>query len=403
MEARRLRALIGSATLLLMSAAACTDDDDGISDEELAALAALGSVPDVPPDPSNAYGDDPGAADLGHKLFWDTSLSQNGGLSCASCHLPNKGWAIDDPRSTGSTGPMGEAAGLSNVHSQTVVNCGYQPYMFWNGRADSLWAQARGALMSTGVHYMTEPEVRAVIESDYADDYDSVFGGTLAADSDRQVLINATKAIAAYERLVVSRDSRFDSWLGGDDSALTEQELRGAQLFVDEERGCVSCHSGPTMSDGWFHDIGIESVVDTDNDALVGLKSLVGFDEADREAWYASDTNYTSAGPWSDNPGAGRDKIEGVLEQIEADESQFVNAYKTPTLRDVSQRAMLGRTGQISGSDQAQVLREWIQQYSVGGGEVEARNYTDAEIDDLVAFLFALDGTNDLGAYGTAP
>jgi len=409
-----LRVLMAGVLVVTGGLSACADEDGVLDGEEMDLLATLGNVPDAGTDPTNAYAGSPMAEALGQTLFWDPALSQDNSLGCASCHQPSQGWSIDQARSPGSSGPGGpdgtEDSVLSAWHSPTVQNLGLGDYIFWDGRADSLWAQARGALTSPGVHRLNELQLSKKVHQRYGAEYDAVFGApsfdlagidettdpsTLTQDEQdelRLITVNIGKAIAAYELLLVDKGSQFDAFLNGNGD-LDASARRGAKLFVDDERGCISCHSGPALSDGWFHNVGLEQPADQGDNlgAYEGLASLVG-------------SEFNGVGPWSDDPGAGQDAIDRAQAALDDDPDALRGAFKTPGLRGVTLRPLLGHTGEVSS------LEDWIRLYSTGGSganypgtnEITPRDYSDDEVADLIAFLTALEG-DDLGDLGKSP
>ena len=116
------------------------------SEEEMNSLRSLwiGSLPPLPADPSNKYADDPAAAALGQKLFFDTRFSSNGQVSCASCHLTDLLFQDGTPLATG--------VGTTNRRTMTIIGTAYSPWQFWDGRKDSQWAQALGPMESAVEH-----------------------------------------------------------------------------------------------------------------------------------------------------------------------------------------------------------------------------------------------------------
>jgi cytochrome c peroxidase len=367
--------------------------DETISEAQREQLMTLGPLGDMPPSPSNAVADDPTAVELGAWLFGDDDLSLEGArVSCADCHQPALGWGDDRQFSTNADGSE------SARHAQVLTNVGYQQYFFWAGRADSLWAQAFKVLLGSPhsidkVHIVTYlrtspnypplyeplfgpiPDIQAMIDSD------EVSQAEIDETLD-EVLINCAKAMEAFQRRLVSRNSALDRWIEGDEDALTEQQKRGAALFVGKA-GCIDCHSGPNLSDGWFHNIGLPPGAD-DVTAEAGLASIV------------ADTELNSAGKWSDDPEWGAAQIVDLEQRLSASGGSLRGAHKTPTLRDVVLRTRLGHTGDVES------LTAWIRRYSsaqIDPGAVGtpdpayvARNLSDAEIADLVAFMDALTG-----------
>ncbi|MGE4608153.1 MAG: cytochrome-c peroxidase [Myxococcota bacterium] len=257
------------------------------SAEEIRKIAQHSPLGPPPPDLTNAFAGDPGAARLGQFLFFDKRLSAQNDVSCATCHDPRRGFANAAARGSG-TGGLATAR-----HVPTLLNNAYNRWFFWDGRADSAWSQAtqpleipseHGADRLQIVHLASRtPEIRS--------SYEAVFGklpdlsdpqrfpahaapmpddlprarawkGMSAADRDvvDRVFTNLTKAIAAYERALVSRDSAFDRFVAQlvsnrpeAASALSESAQRGLRLFIGRGN-CRLCHSGPNFSDGEFHD-----------------------------------------------------------------------------------------------------------------------------------------------------
>lgn len=184
---------------------------------------------------------------LGEKLFRDPRLSANGKIACASCHDPRLAFTDGEPTGRGVTERR------SKRHTPTLWNLAWAPTLLWDGRATSLEDQA--------LHPLEHPDEmgnqldRIVewlsAEEDYRRDFQAAFPGDQAI-TPRNVL----KAIAAYERTLVSPPTRFDRWISGDDGALTEEEKAGFAIFAGKGR-CIACHSGFAFTDHSFHDIGL--------------------------------------------------------------------------------------------------------------------------------------------------
>ncbi|MFZ5829117.1 MAG: cytochrome-c peroxidase [Planctomycetota bacterium] len=181
--------------------------------------------------------------ELGKKLYFDKRLSKDGTISCATCHDPQMAWAEHTPTSTG----IGKQTGGRN--SPTVINTAYAKSLFWDGRAKTLEDQALGPIANP---IEMGHEVEAMISDlskiqAYKDDFQKVFGSEITSD-------NVAKAIAAFERTVLSGNSPYDKFQNGDESALTEAQQRGMALF--EER-CNVCHTAPLFSNYSFYNAGI--------------------------------------------------------------------------------------------------------------------------------------------------
>ena len=202
------------------------------------------ALPERAPSPA----DNPTTPDkvaLGKRLFFDTSLSRDGTLSCASCHNVLQG-AGEDARST-AKGVDGQIGGR-NV--PTVWNSAFQAALFWDGRAASLEEQASGPMLNPIEMGMPSAEVvekRIRQNTDYREQFARTFGpGTITM---KQI----TAAIAAYERTLITPDTPYDRFVRGDQHALNQAQLRGMALF--QSTGCINCHSGPNFSAASLFDI----------------------------------------------------------------------------------------------------------------------------------------------------
>ena len=206
----------------------------------------LGLLP-PPPEPA----DNPTTkqkVELGKALFFDPRLSGSGQFSCASCHDPDLAWA------DGRTVSFGHDRKAGKRNAPSVMNAAHAQNLFWDGRAESLEKQAVGPIMAE-VEMNAEPDVavqRIIDEKGYAPMFAAAFGDE-TVDLDR-----ITKALAAFQRTIVGGRSKFDSFLKGNPSALSDSAVRGLHLFRTDAR-CINCHSGPAMSDWKFHDLGISN------------------------------------------------------------------------------------------------------------------------------------------------
>ncbi len=180
----------------------------------------------------------PAKVELGKMLYFDPRLSLTGTVSCFSCHNVMEGG--DDHRST-SVGVHGQIGGRN---APTVWNAAFQSVQFWDGRAASLEDQAKGPIVNP--IEMGMPELGLAVEriqklAGYRPYFDAAFGAKSEIDAD-----SIAKAIAAYERTLITPDSAYDRFVRGDKKALTAQQQRGMQAFADT--GCVACHSGANFS-----------------------------------------------------------------------------------------------------------------------------------------------------------
>jgi cytochrome c peroxidase len=187
----------------------------------------------------------PDKISLGKQLYFDGRLSSDNKISCASCHDPARGFSNGEQFATGVEGKKG------GRNSPTVINAVFQKFQFWDGRAKSLEDQALGPIQNPIEMNMT---LEAVVEKlndirGYKEQFQKVFGTDVTSEG-------IAKAIAAYERTVLSGDAPYDHFKAGNKSALTEAAQRGMKLFFGKAN-CVACHAGPNFTDNGFHNIGI--------------------------------------------------------------------------------------------------------------------------------------------------
>ncbi|MDX1811818.1 MAG: cytochrome-c peroxidase, partial [Gammaproteobacteria bacterium] len=201
------------------------------------AALAMEPLPANPPVPA----DNPitaGKVELGKQLFFDPRLSLDGTISCNSCHNVMAGGT--DNRSV-SVGVGGAKGGRS---APTVWNSAFLSSQFWDGRANTLEDQAKGPILA-GVE-MAMPSAEAAVKRikaipGYVQSFKAVFGGDNPVTYD-----NIAKAIATYERTLITPNSPFDRYMRGDKSAMSTAAVRGMNTV--EELGCTSCHNGPNFS-----------------------------------------------------------------------------------------------------------------------------------------------------------
>lgn len=342
--------------------------------------------------PTNAVADDPAAAALGQRLFFDRGLSSDGTVACVDCHDPTQGFSDPKPRSVGVRGQLGDR------HAMPVMAAVLHPFLLWDGKADSVWLQPLKAIENPKEMDFTRVEVARRASEAYRAEYEAVFGSLpdLSAAPPRalpgdeawarmseplrhevqRVFSNVGKAIEAYERKLLCADTHFDRWMRGEQQ-LSNAELAGARTFRREE--CEGCHSGPSFSDGAFHDIGLPS---SDRGRALGAPSLL------------SDP-FNGAGAYSDDPTAGHLKLIFV-----ASETAQEGAFRTASLRGVGQRTFFGHAAH------QQTLRGFIldiyrRRGRRGGGRVATVGVLDPklaevnvdgdDVDDLIAFLHTLD------------
>lgn len=206
-------------------------------------------LPATPPHPEDNA---PTAArvELGKKLFFDPRLSGDGNMSCASCHNPLFGWSDGLPTAKGAKSQvLGRA-------TPTVINTAYNSLQMWDGRKKSLEDQALGP-MEASVEMNTDMKRMFGFLNDNAG-YRQLFAVAYPGQPIGPETVS--KAIASFERTVVSNDSPFDRWVSGDAKAMTPDQVKGFAVFVDPKKGnCAVCHSGANFTDNGFHNLGLAS------------------------------------------------------------------------------------------------------------------------------------------------
>ncbi len=282
---RTNKALVAFALLLLaVIVGAAAPRGDRWSAKQIAELGSMSlrELGAPPPDPTNRVADDRHAANLGERLFFDTRLSANGRVSCATCHDPTREFQDGIP--------LGKGMGEASRRTMPVAATAYTPFLFWDGRKDSQWAQALGPLESPVEHGGTRGQYAQVIAEHYRVDYERIFGALpelsgfprvagpvddpaasaawarlsdVQRDAVTGIYVNIGKAIAAYERRIQYGSSRFDRYVEGlletgraPADVLTGDEVAGLRLFVGKA-SCVNCHNGPLLSNNEFHNTGV--------------------------------------------------------------------------------------------------------------------------------------------------
>ena len=395
--------ILTGLTLLIV---ACTPKfPSGWSEEELGTLRGLwiGSLRPLPADPSNKYADDPRVATLGQALFFDTRLSSNGQVACATCH---------DPELMFQDGAaLAKGVGTTNRRTMTIVGTAYSPWLFWDGRKDSQWGQALGPLENPVEHGGNRTYYAHLIDKYYRAEYEPVFGPmpdvshlplnagpvpdpeiqaaweAISAEdreSITRVYANIGKAIAAYERLLLPGESRFDLYVqalvDGDTqkaaTVLSKDEVAGLRLFIGKAN-CTQCHNGPLFTNNDFHNTGVPAVdtLPEDTGRALGAEQVL-----------ADEFNCLSA--YSD---AG-DKDCAELKYMTADGHDLVRQYKPPSLRNVVGRGPYMHAGQFATLEEVLAHYNAAPESPSGDSELEPLNLSQEEIRQLIAFLGTLSG-----------
>jgi cytochrome c peroxidase len=200
--------------------------------------------------------------ELGRMLYFDTRLSKDETVSCATCHDPMKGWTDQAPTSTGIDGQVGGA------NAPTVINAAYAKAQFWDGRAATLEEQALGPIenpIEMG-HKLTDVVDLLNEIPEYKERFQKVFQTDVTSDG-------IAKAIATFERTILSGNSPYDRFKAGDEDAMTDAQKKGLELF--ESAGCDNCHKPPMFSNYAYQNAGVGMDKDTPDE---GRKAVTGED-----------------------------------------------------------------------------------------------------------------------------
>ncbi len=418
-----------------------------------AALASLRYDAGPPPtDASNRYADDPTAAKLGHALFFDKRMSgplldpDNGALAgslgangtpglvaCASCHVPKDGFV--DTRSPGQQ--ISLAAQWTARKTPALLESGSVSLFNWDGARDSMWRQTIGVMEGNREFNSSRLFIAEQMFQLHRTDYEASFGAMPPLDDTARfpalaalrtgcvptpnstteqylchglpgdgaeydgmapddqtavtrVMVNAAKAIAAYQRQLRCGASPFDAWLDGDDAALGPAEVRGAGLFIGKAH-CADCHAGPNLTDNQFHNVGLapkhvaQAFIDSNDDgAGSGLAGLA-----------------------TDSLNVQHEFSDGDDGRLPASvPASMAGAFRTPSLRCNATHPSFMHTGQLRS------VAEVVAFFDAGGdppgaypghSELQPLGLTEDEQHDLTAFLAALAGPGPDAALLSAP
>lgn len=271
---------------------------------------------------------------LGQMLFFDTRLSAKGAMACASCHNPSLGWS--DGRATA----VGHDMKVLARSTPTILNAAFNSIQMWDGRKGTLEEQALGPFGADEQNLRLEELERRVSANR---GYVAMFAGAYPGEGISRVTI--AKAIASYERTVLSTESPFDRWRAGDARAVSTAVKRGFEVFTGKGN-CALCHQGFNFTDSGFHNIGLAANAEDDIGRFAHRKVAV---------------------------------LKG--------------AFKTPTLRDVALTAPYMHNGSYA------TLEEVVEHYDRGGdvktnlsANIRPLGLTNAEKRELVEFMLALTG-----------
>jgi cytochrome c peroxidase len=320
-------------SLLLLGAALASEPDPWLR-------------PDAAPAPAENLPTEP-RVKLGEMLFWDPRLSKKGSMSCASCHNPALGWSDGLPTAVGfDMQKLGRA-------TPTILNTAFNTIQMWDGRKADLEDQALGPIAAEGEMNLPLHEMVARLKNipGYAPAFDQAYPGQGISE------VTVARAIASFERTVLSTESPFDRWRKGDQKALSASARHGFELFTGKAK-CAVCHMGYNFTDNGFHNIGVK-----DDGA---------------------------------QPDVGRFAQRKV--------KSMHGAFKTPTLRDIEMTAPYMRNGLYK------TLDEVVEHYNRGGDVKENLDINMAPLElskeecaDLVAFMKSLTGAPRLVSVPVLP
>jgi cytochrome c peroxidase len=379
MASRSTIALLVAASSFYMLAACSAVRADRWAPAQLEDLRGLwiGSLEPLPPDPTNRFADDPRAAALGRRLFFEPRLSGDGRVSCGTCHQPELGFQDGIP--------LGRGVGVTTRRTMPIAGSAYSPFLFWDGRKDSLWAQALGPLESPVEHGGTREHYAGVVAQHYRTEYEHVFGPLPVkrdGESTTQVFVNIGKAIAAYERRVRHKPSRFDAYVDAlvttgrePRDVLTEEEIAGAKLFVGKG-GCTQCHNGPLFTNQEFHNTGVPAAANlpVDRGRATGTHGVL-----------ADEFNCRSR--WSDARGNCAE-----LDYMVKSGHELERAFKVPSLRDVAERAPYMHAGQLATLSDVLAHYNHAPAAPAGHTEIKPLRLNARELRQLEVFLRTLSG-----------
>jgi len=285
----------------------------------------------------------PEKAALGKQLYFDKRLSGDGQLACYSCHVCEKGLTDGKALAQGAFGkPLTRSA-------PTMWNIGYHWALYWDGRSPTLEKQAAAAW--TGANMGAKDKAAEILATlnatpGYAAQFQAAFGGPATEET-------LAKALASYMRTIISDDTAWDRWQKGDQSALSDAAKRGYAVF--QAKGCAECHAGVLLTDQQFYNVGIGMTAAT--------------------------------------PDVGRFKVSNV--------EKDTGAFKTPTLRDISQSAPYFHDGSVATLEAAvdQMLAGGLDNPHLNREKLKKQEVTPQERADLLEFLKSLDQPCD----GTPP
>ena len=288
----------------------------------------------------------PARVELGKLLFFDTRLSSSEKISCATCHHPKHGWSdeVQTSKAVGHNGLVGPR------NSPTLLNVAYQKHQFWDGRVRTLEQQVLGPI-EAGVE-MNMPLDKLLLKLNAIKGYQKLFKEVYPKSDGVITEEYLSKAIATFERTIVSTKSPFDRYVKGDKKAMSAKAQKGFELFKGKAK-CKVCHDEFNFTDGSFHNIGLR-------DGELSGAELGRYNVKGRAGWY------------------------GVM--------------KTPTLRDITKSAPYMHDGSVKTLEEATTICASGGRYENNvknkSLDIKDRGLNKTEINHIVSFMKSLSGPN---------
>ncbi|CAN7506569.1 cytochrome-c peroxidase [Mesorhizobium sp. LjRoot246] len=396
---RRLSCFL--ALMVAVILAGCGKPDFSDAEKKTIASLTLSSLPALKPDTTNRFADVPAAAALGSTLFFDQGMSGNATVSCSTCHKIDRQFQDDLPQAVG--------VGHTNRRTMPLAGVARDPWFFWDGRRDSLWAQALTPLENPLEQAGNRAAYAHYIKARFGERYERIFGplpdfsgmplnaSPLGNDAEKAawnamsgaqrdaingVFANIGKAIAAFERSIEPVPTRFDRFAldlatGAEpkgDAVFSKQEILGLKLFIGKAN-CVTCHDGPRFTDNSFHNTGVPPVAGLPPDR--GRIDAVAQVEADP---------FNCFGAYRDGDAGACGELRFMVKSA----PELVRAYKTPSLRGAATRPPYMHAGQFSTLDEVVAHYAKAAPSVEGVSEVHPLELSDRERAALVAFLKTL-------------
>jgi cytochrome c peroxidase len=392
------------AALAAFAASACSSGsggdgppcsiDPGIDAKTCSTLLEMRLPDALPASPTNSHADDYNAALMGFLIFFDARFSTTHNVRCETCHAPETYFDDEKPVATGIQTVTRNAPSVLNAAWMTRS-------FFWDGRADVLWAPPIIAMENPLEMNLTRLELAHAIATYYSTQYQAVFGtlpdlsdstrfppvgkpgdpafdGMAPADQDavNRLASNVGKSIEGYLRKLATGKSPFDRFIAGDKTAMTSRQELGMLLFVDN--GCTNCHSGPLLTDGKFHNLGVPASDGGSPDP--GRTPAVSEEQAQQ---------FSPSSEFSDQP-----ETLSIPDATPAD----LGAFRTPPLRNVALTDPYMHNGSFT------TLTDAVQFHLQGGGSgkggymgtvdplLTPRTVSSDDVAAIVDFLSTLNG-----------